>query len=205
MRLHAGALLLASGLALALLWTVLSSPPLAPGPIEGIVQSLPATGATHPVTGVLLGFRAYDTLLEVAVVLLAVLAAGAARAAQGPAPAAPIDAPAAALLRALVNLLVPTAILAAGYFLWAGTHSPGGAFQAAAVLGAGGLLLRLAHVIPAPDADSAPVRLALAAGPGFFIAAFAANALAVLLLPVEGLLALSIGLALVCLTVAPRR
>jgi len=39
---------------------------------------------------------------------------------------------------------VPLLILTGGYMLWAGGHAPGGAFQAGALLGAAGVILRLA-------------------------------------------------------------
>lgn len=47
------------------------------------------------------------------------------------------------MLSALTSWVVPLLILAAGYLLWAGGHAPGGAFQAGALLGAAGVVLRL--------------------------------------------------------------
>jgi multisubunit Na+/H+ antiporter MnhB subunit len=43
---------------------------------------MPESGVDHPVTAVLLNFRSYDTLLEIAVLLLAVVVALALREAQ---------------------------------------------------------------------------------------------------------------------------
>lgn len=95
------------------------------------------SGVSHPVTAVLLNFRAYDTLLELAVVfaaVLGVLALGPARPAfQSPSP----------LLFGITSALVPLLIITAGYLLWVGAHAPGGAFQAGATLAAAGILLRL--------------------------------------------------------------
>jgi multisubunit Na+/H+ antiporter MnhB subunit len=100
-------------------------------------QALPQVEVMQPVTAVLLGFRAYDTLLEVAVLLAAVLAAYPRT--------APADvrseSPAAPILEAFTRLMVPVTILVAVYVLWIGTKAPGGAFQAAAMICAAGVLL----------------------------------------------------------------
>lgn len=204
MRLHAGVLIATVGLAAALIWAALE-PALPPGVLATELERLlPRTGAANPVTGVLLGYRAYDTLLEVAVLLVAVIASGAAHAAPG-SPARDARAKPDPVLRALINVLVPVMVLVAGYFLWAGTHAPGGAFQAAAVLAAGGVLLHLAQVRPAPDPQHPAVRGALAGGLAFFLAVFYFGALAGALLALEAALTVSIALALLCLFSAPGR
>lgn len=105
---------------------------------------LDEAGASHAVTAVLLDFRSYDTLLEVAVLLVAVVVAMALREAQP-------DGPdrmglATPLLRAVMGWLLPIVLLVAAYLLWAGSSRPGGAFQAGSVLAASGVLLRLAGV-----------------------------------------------------------
>lgn len=206
MKFHPGALLLALALAAALVVVALLPPAAGAGPGAALEQALPATGAMHAVTGVLLGFRAYDTLLEIFVLLLAALAADTARAAPGRRASQPgAHDPAGPVMLALVGVVAPAMVLVAGYFLWAGTHAPGGAFQAAAVLAASGVLLRLAGVVPALDPGELPVRLGLAGGPAFFLAVFASGALPEMLLAVEAALALSIGLALFCLFAAPER
>lgn len=162
-------------------------------------RAAPQTGAAHPVTAVLLGFRAYDTLLEIAVLLLAVLAA------TGAAPPKEQAQEAEPVLRALVNLVVPLMLLVAGYLLWAGTTQPGGAFQAGAVLGAAGVLLSLAGVLPRLDPERPAMRFALAAGLAVFLAAFFSGALAEMLVLVEAVLTVSIAAALLCLFAAARR
>jgi multisubunit Na+/H+ antiporter MnhB subunit len=99
--------------------------------------AIPDSGVSHPVTAVLLNFRAYDTLLELAVVfsaVLGILALGPARRDFQPPPS---------LLSGLIRGLVPLLIVTAGYLLWVGAHAPGGAFQAGASLAAAGILLRL--------------------------------------------------------------
>lgn len=98
--------------------------------------------SSHPVTAVLLEFRAWDTFLEVGVLLLAVLGAtalsglpGTARAVAG----GPVHVP----LVWLVRLAVPGLILAAGHVLLVGSHAPGGAFHAGALLAAAAVLLEM--------------------------------------------------------------
>ena len=104
---------------------------------EVALDSVADSGVSHPVTAVLLNFRAYDTLLELAVVfaaVLGILALGPARAGFRPAPP---------LLSNLIRWLVPLLIVMAAYLLWVGASAPGGAFQAGATLAAAGILLRL--------------------------------------------------------------
>jgi multisubunit Na+/H+ antiporter MnhB subunit len=96
----------------------------------------------HPVTAVLLVFRGLDTLLELGVLLLAVLGMLTVRGRRGLASVG-LRAPADPLLENVVRLLVPLALLVAGYLLWLGTFAAGGAFQAGVVLGAAGILLWL--------------------------------------------------------------
>ncbi|RCX32766.1 hydrogenase subunit MbhD domain-containing protein [Thioalbus denitrificans] len=158
--------LLAAGFGLVLAWALAASLPAAdPVRLAGAVaEQLPRSGVTNPVTAVLLNFRAYDTLLELAVLLAALLginALGAGRPAYGPAPA---------LLSGLAGWLVPLLLLTGAYLLWAGAHAPGGAFQAGALVAAAGVLLRLAGVRAAGLPAGLPLRLAAAGGVGLFLA-----------------------------------
>jgi multisubunit Na+/H+ antiporter MnhB subunit len=143
------------GLALAVL--SLSSP--APGLSEAVAARIGESGVSHPVTAVLLNFRAYDTLLELVVLVVAMIGAwsvGTARGCGGDTPGP--------LLRHLPRLLAPLMVLAAGYLLWAGAHSPGGAFQAGSLLGGVGILLCLSGR-PLPDGLLGwPLRLAAMLG-----------------------------------------
>jgi multisubunit Na+/H+ antiporter MnhB subunit len=140
--------ILAAGLGALLVWVMLGLP--APsGRVPALVAAhMNQSGVTHDVTAVLLNFRGYDTLLEIAVLLLAVLGVLAVRLAAADT-GGTLPPPAGALLRALTNLVVPLMVLVAGYLLWAGAHRPGGAFQAGAVLAAAGVLLRLSGRLPA--------------------------------------------------------
>ena len=105
---------------------------------DEVFANMGASGVSNPVTGILLNFRAYDTLLELAVLMaaaLGILSLGPARSAylsSGP------------VLTSLTSWLVPLLVVVSGYLLWGGAQAPGGAFQAGALLAAAGVLLRLA-------------------------------------------------------------
>lgn len=116
---------------------------------DDVRAALAVSGVAHEVTAVLMNFRAYDTLLEIAVLWLALLGTrtlatpGGSTLDPGP------------VLRALAMLLIPFLILFAGYLLWAGAYGPGGAFQAGTLLAAAGVLSALAGypwVVTLPDA-----------------------------------------------------
>ncbi len=148
------------GLGLGLAWSMLELPP-APIQMPGLVAShMDQSGVDHPVTAVLLNFRGYDTLLEVAVLLLALLGMLAA----GTTPLHASSFKEAPMLTALARALTPIAVLVAGYLLWAGAFKPGGAFQAAAVLAGAAVLLRIAGLLPSWTTPADGLRLALAAG-----------------------------------------
>ncbi len=104
---------------------------------ELALARVPESGVSNPVTAVLLNFRAYDTLLELAVLLAAILGIWSTGS------AVPGFLPAGPVLSSLTALVVPLLVLTAGYMLWVGGHAPGGAFQAGALLGAAGVILRL--------------------------------------------------------------
>jgi multisubunit Na+/H+ antiporter MnhB subunit len=129
---------------------------------RALAEALPATGLGNPITGVLVVFRNLDTVLEVAVLLAAYLAVRSVLGERGT--LVPPPAQEARLVRALVGVVAPLSVLVAVYLLRAGTHEPGGAFQAGATLAACGVLLLLAGRLR-PVADAGPwVRGALVAG-----------------------------------------
>jgi len=110
----------------------------APGRLADLaLDRVPESGVSNPVTAVLLNFRAYDTLLELAVLMAAILGIWSTG------PDVPGFLPAGEVLEKLTAAIVPLLILSAGYLLWVGGHAPGGAFQAGALLGAAGVILRL--------------------------------------------------------------
>ena len=135
-----------------------------------IDAAMAQSGVDHPVTAVLLNFRAWDTLLELAVLLLALL--GARQLGQlrmqlsEPWP----------LLQAWGRTLAPLLVLAGGYVLWRGAASPGGAFQAGGLLASGIVLLRLAGALPVLRWSQWPLRLLVLVGLLLFVAVAAACA-----------------------------
>lgn len=129
---------------------------------QAVYGALEHTGVESPVTAVLMAFRAYDTLLEIVVLLIAYLGL---RSANLPLPLQEERPP--PVLEILSQILVPFLTLFAAYLLYAGSHSAGGAFQAGAVLAAAGLLATLSGArLPARGAGKA--RAAIAMGPLLF-------------------------------------
>ena len=128
-----------------------------------VEQNLEQSGVSNPVTAVLLNFRAYDTLLELAVVLVAVLGVAML------APQRPGYRQAGPVLCSLIRWLVPLLIVTAGYLLWVGAHAPGGAFQAGATLAAAAVMLRLGGDDRAGLPGITPLRWLMVAGIGMFL------------------------------------
>ncbi|MEA1051541.1 Na(+)/H(+) antiporter subunit B [Lamprobacter modestohalophilus] len=157
--------ILVSLLALLLIWIFYTTLAADPGPRLATLalEQLPNSGVSHPVTAVLLNYRAYDTLLELAVLLAAILGIWSL----GPAPSG--FQPAGPALTVLANWIVPLAILTGGYLLWVGGHAPGGAFQAGALLGSAGVILRLAGHERAGLPNEAAQRWLVVAGVGLFL------------------------------------
>jgi multisubunit Na+/H+ antiporter MnhB subunit len=117
----------------------------------------------NPVTAVLLDFRAYDTLLEVAVLLAGVVAVWSLERGR-PAVPAPASAAEEPVLAELVRWIVPMAVIAAVYLTWVGSYAPGGAFQAGALLAGATVLMLAAGFLRPYTSGSAVLRGAVAAG-----------------------------------------
>jgi len=130
---------------------------------EPALAALERSGVSNPVTAVLLNYRAYDTLLELAVLLGALLGIWSLGV------ASPGFQSAGGLLCTMVSMVVPLLILTAGYLLWIGGQAPGGAFQAGALLGAAGVILRLAGDARAGLPSLAAQRALAVAGVGVFV------------------------------------
>lgn len=158
------------GLLLSFVWgvltlAVLELPARWPGLLPQVKAQLNLSGVDHPVTAVLLNFRGYDTLLEIGVLFLAVLGVWSL----GYLERGKIQAPAGPVLSAFVRFLQPIIILVSGYLLWLGSHAPGGAFQAGAVLGTAGVLILLSDVPDSQTWFSWPLKAALTAGLAMFL------------------------------------
>lgn len=175
---------------------------------ELVLMQLDQSGVSHPVTAVLLNFRGYDTLLEVIVLVTVAMAVRALfPAARSASQHAELAGP---LLAPLVHGLAPLCVLVAGYLVWKGSHAPGGAFQAGAVLAGGGVLLVLARPGWPPPRTARFTPLALVVGTTCFLSLAAALLVAGyhlleypegwakgLIVALESLLTISITVALV--------
>ncbi|RJN32331.1 MnhB domain-containing protein [Nesterenkonia natronophila] len=123
---------------------------------EPAETQLPASGVEHQITGVLLAFRAYDTLLESGILMLtaaAVLALSRNGGLSGEGTRQlgihQIDSPMPPVPSALAwaaRMLAPALVLLGLWLLFAGSTDSGGAFQSGAVLAAALIMLRSAQV-----------------------------------------------------------
>ena len=137
--------------------------------VSAVTGELNAAGVGHPVTAVLLSFRAWDTLLELLVLLLAFMAV---RQLLPSLPRTPAPWP---LLKGWARVLAPLSVLIGGYLLWRGGAYPGGAFQAGALLAAGAILLRLTDMLPALGWHHLWVRVLVLGGCAVFLVIGALN------------------------------
>jgi multisubunit Na+/H+ antiporter MnhB subunit len=170
LRLMTGALCAAVSAAIAA--TVLLLPDPSPTLAPDTAANLTATGVGNPVTGVLMAFRALDTLLEKVVLVLALIGvwslAQDSRGGGIPAPqrhARPDEA-----MVFLARLLLPVGLVIGVYLLWVGADEPGGAFQGGALLAAMWLLAMIGGLTAAPAVSKRRLRLVLVAGPAVFLA-----------------------------------
>lgn len=127
------------------------------------MATLERTGLGNPITGVLLVFRGFDTLIEMTVLLTAFVGSRVVttRSRLYVATIAGFQLP---LVRTLVAVILPLAALIAMHLLWIGSDQPGGAFQAGSVLAGAGVLLLLTGTLLPVSKSRAFVRLALVAG-----------------------------------------
>jgi multicomponent Na+:H+ antiporter subunit B len=117
---------------------------------ESYVRLVPLDlGAPNVVTGILLTFRAFDTLGEVAVLFMVAAGVGlvlSGKAAETAAsPEAEIKTPASEIVRSASQVLVPLISIFAAYIIMNGHISAGGGFQGGAVIASAILFLLLAN------------------------------------------------------------
>jgi multisubunit Na+/H+ antiporter MnhB subunit len=205
--------LVAAGLAALVLWLPDPAPTLAPA----AVAHLPATGLGNPVTGVLVAYRAIDTLLEAVVLLPALIGVWslASDRCWGDAPRLRYPRQDGALTL-LAQVLPPFGIILGIYLCWNGADEPGGAFQGGAVLAAMWVLILLAGLADAPSVSRRWLRVLLVAGSAVFLAvglagiwiaeaflAYPAGYAKPLILIIEVVLTLSVAVALGLLIAGP--
>lgn len=151
---------------LAVLVVMLDSMPPFEPKLDTLVQAKKSmSGVEHDVTAVLLNFRSLDTLLEVAVVLLAFVGIG-------------VLAPhfrykpfthASTITDTYITVLVPIILLSAFYLLFAGSYKSGGAFVAAALLAGGIIIVKLTKPDLFINAEKIQLRFLVSLGLLFFL------------------------------------
>ena len=174
----------------AIVAVVLALPDAAPTLAPEVVAALPATGVGNPVTGVLMAFRALDTLLEKVVLVLALIGVWSLAPDRywGGHPGLDHRLPADGVLPFFARTLPPFGVLLGIHLMWTGADYPGGAFQGGTVLAAMWLVVMMAGVGDAPAVRERWLRLALVSGPVVFLAVGLAGMLtagAFLAYPVE--------------------
>ena len=158
--------LVSAGLAAIVLMLPDPAPTLAPA----VIAHLPDLGLGNPVTGVLLAYRAIDTLLEAVVLLPALLGVWSLAPDRywGGAPILRHPRPAGALTL-FAQVLPPFGIIVGIYLCWNGADQPGGAFQGGAVLAAMWALVLLGGLVEAPPVSRRGLRWLLIAGSAVFL------------------------------------
>jgi multisubunit Na+/H+ antiporter MnhB subunit len=151
---------------------VLSLPDPAPTLAPLAADNLSSTGLGNAVTGVLLAYRAFDTLLEKVVLVLAVAGVWSfARDRDWGGRPGPRRVPySEGALGFLAQLLPPIGIIVGVHLLWTGANEPGGAFQGGAILAAMWIVVMIAGLADAPPVSRRWLRLALVGGPLLFLA-----------------------------------
>lgn len=123
----------------ALSWAVIEGWNSPKGLTEAAYENLADSGSQNPVTAVILNYRAYDTLLEVGVLLVAALGVYALAGSSRTQPMSPPGEVFSLYLR----IMTPVFLLVVPYMVWIGGSAPGGAFQAGALLSGLGVLTLL--------------------------------------------------------------
>jgi len=197
---------------------VLSRPEVAPSLAPMVMDNLAQSALGNPVAAVLFVFRAFDTLLEKVVLLLALIGVWslAPDRAWGGVPGLRLYAEPSSILVFLAQLLPPIGIMIGIYMFWTGASYPGGAFQGGTVLAAMWLLVMIARLQPVPAISLRRIRLLLVVGPVIFVAigllgfvvadaflAYPADYAKPLIITAEATLTLSIGVTLGLLVAGP--
>ena len=204
----------------ALAWVVLLFPDQGPSLAPQSMQHLPETGLGNPVTAVLIAYRAFDTMLEKLVLVLAVVGVWSLAADRywGGAPGEARAERPEPTLAFLAQVLAPLGILVGVHIFWVGADEPGGAFQGGAILAAMWIIVMMARLAEAPSTSALWLRLALIAGPLVFLIAgvagpiFAGGFFAyppgfakLVILFIEAFMVLSIAVTLPMLVAGPPR
>ena len=151
---------------------VLALPVPAPTLAAAAVANMPAVGLGNPVAAVLLAYRALDTLLESAVLPLALIGVWSLAPDQvwGGRPGFQQQPDREGLLVFLTRLLTPFGLLTGIYIVWVGADAPGGKFQGGTILAAMWILTMMAGITDCPPIGRLWLRIVLITGPIVFLA-----------------------------------
>lgn len=165
------AALAATGVTVALAFTVLAlpDPPVSLG--REVAANLAATGVGNPITAVLMAFRALDTLLEAVVVLLALLGVWSLSpdGVWGGRPGPRYNADPHGVLAFIARVLPPIGVIVGIYIFWVGADHPGGKFQGATIVAAMWLVALVAGLVDTPAIGRRALRAWLVLGPAVFL------------------------------------
>lgn len=155
-----------------LIGTAVIARPGTGGLTEAVAANQNALQVDNPVTAVLLGFRAYDTLLETIVLTVALVAVWSLTPGRlwGGIPRPKQTVRPGGVLTSFARLLIAPALMIGLYLVWAGSDGHGGAFQGATLLAAVWTLGVLAGVQDEPGVTARLVRAVVVAGPLVFVA-----------------------------------
>jgi multisubunit Na+/H+ antiporter MnhB subunit len=216
--LRVAAAVLCATISIALAAVLLVPPAVVVTLAPAAVAHLPPSGLGNPVAGVLFVYRAFDTMLEKVVLLLALLGVWSLTPDYlwGGVPGPHFEAPPNSILTFLAQLLPPIGILVGIYMFWTGADHPGGAFQGGAVLAAMWILIMIAGLREAPSMSRRAVRFLVVIGPAIFLAiglagfgladgflAYPTGYAKPIIIVVEAALTLSIGVTLGLVALGP--
>jgi multisubunit Na+/H+ antiporter MnhB subunit len=158
--------------AICLAGVVLALPVPAPTLAAAAVANMPAVGLGNPVAAVLLAYRALDTLLESAVLPLALIGVWSLASDQvwGGRPGFQQQPDREGSLVFLARLLTPFGLLTGIYIVWVGADAPGGKFQGGTILAAMWILTMMAGITDCPPISRLWLRIVLITGPIVFLA-----------------------------------
>jgi len=206
--------LITAGLAAIVLFPPNTVFTLAPDAMAHLLES----GLGNPVAGVLFVYRAFDTLLEKAVLVLALVGVWSLAPDRfwGGIPGLQVYQQPNSVLTLLSQILPPVGIVVGIYMFWTGANNPGGAFQGGTVLAAMWLLVMISGLQRVPSTNRRALRLLVIVGPAIFLAiglvgfalaggflAYPAGYAKPLIIVAEAALTLSIGVTLGLLAAGP--
>jgi multisubunit Na+/H+ antiporter MnhB subunit len=169
---HVMAAVLCTSITAGLAVVVLILPEPAPTLAPSAAAHLAGTGLGNPVAAVLLAYRALDTLLEAAVLPLALIGVWSLASDRfwGGRPGIRHHADRDGVLVFLPQLLVPFGVLMGIHLVWVGSDDPGGKFQGGTILAAMWILTMMAGINDTPPISRRWLRSMLVAGPLVFLA-----------------------------------